>query len=222
MTDYVHTWLSRSREEAYSDWLAWIVNQLAEVRELFTLFAVEDPSAETALQGRIPGPAREVVVDWGAPDHTGRIDIEIHQHRAFLLVLELKLCAPEEADLSKLPGYARYSVRRGVNRKHVHRRLVALGGCDNEYNGFRLVTWDPVAISLRKFALQWLNAGRFNPDNVARAAQVLALSGAIEENLLGFSTDAARKAAQDRPVSLPSTVVKHLESVLGGTYHAAS
>ena len=43
LEDYgVHEWLSRSREEAYSDWLAWVLRQIKEPRDVLRLLDIDD------------------------------------------------------------------------------------------------------------------------------------------------------------------------------------
>jgi hypothetical protein len=40
----VHRWLRASREEAYSDWLEWIVRQLETGPDVFSFFGLTVPS----------------------------------------------------------------------------------------------------------------------------------------------------------------------------------
>ena len=46
----VHEWLSRSREEAYSDWLAWVLKQIKEPRDVLRLLDIDDLTVEAALR----------------------------------------------------------------------------------------------------------------------------------------------------------------------------
>jgi hypothetical protein len=46
----LHRWLAIDREEAYSDWLAWVVRQAKTAERVFTLFGRELPPGLPASQ----------------------------------------------------------------------------------------------------------------------------------------------------------------------------
>src|SRR5438876_3763644 len=40
----VHRWLAAEREEAYSDWLQWVIEQVKKARLVFRIFGISPPS----------------------------------------------------------------------------------------------------------------------------------------------------------------------------------
>src|SRR5713101_2183609 len=82
-TDFgAHRWLSDDREEAYSDWLEWIVQKLepAAILDLFAikkLFPDEPYDDLLALAQARLVTKREVCVPKGHPNQQGRLDLVI-------------------------------------------------------------------------------------------------------------------------------------------------
>jgi hypothetical protein len=75
----------------------------------------------------------------------------------------------------------------------------------------RLLTWQHVAIQLRIVAAQMAKGRRS-----LAALKVLGFVGAIEQNLLGFSSYDAESAFKGNWMPLSSGVIDHLEASLNG------
>jgi hypothetical protein len=216
LTDYgVHEWLSRSREEAYSDWLAWVLRQIKEPRQILQVLDIED--REAALRGILLDPRREVFVAQGHPGHTGRMDLEMAVRGKALIQVEVKLTKADASDVGKNAGYSASAKRYGVSKSHWHRRLLATDGDESVYPGhYRPVTWRHVAIRLRIIAARMVQE-----DRVSAASGLLGFVSAVEQNLLGFSSAVAGSAFRGEPVPLATGLIDHLEDFLKGGDHNA-
>ena len=221
LTDYgVHEWLSRSREEAYSDWLAWVLRQIKKPRQVLQLLDIDDAAIEAALRGILLDPAREVFVAQGHPGHTGKMDLQMVVPGKALIQVEVKLTAADASDVEKNTGYSASAKRHGVPKRHWHRRLLAMEGDEREYpGGYRLVTWRHVAIQLRRIAARMVH----REGGLLAASKLLGFVGAIEQNLLGFSSSVAESAFRGKPIPLSTGLIDHLEDSLDGrNQHAKS
>jgi len=205
LTDYgTREWLSRSREEAYSDSLALVLKQIKEPSQALRVLRINDPAAETAVSGIRLNWEREVFTVEGHAGHTGRIDLQGIVRGTVLIDVELKMGSADDADLAKGEGYSRSS--HGVPKDHRHRRLLATDGNEGPYpGGYELVTWKHVAIELRIVARQMVKKRRF-----LAALKVLGFVGAVEQNLLGFPSSDAELAFMGKSAPLSSGVIDHL------------
>jgi hypothetical protein len=219
-TDYdTRDWLAHSREEAYSDSLALVLKQIVEPQQLLRVLAIEDPTAEVALSGVRPDWGREVFTPEGHEGHTGKMDLQLVIHGKVLIQIELKLWSADDSDVEKGKGYSRSAKKYGVPRDHRHRRLLATDGGKSRYPGrYELVTWKHVATQLRIVAAQMV-AGR----RLLAALKVLGFVGAIEQNLLGFSSYDAESAFKEEPMHLSTGLIEHIQdSITGADYDAKS
>jgi hypothetical protein len=191
-----HRWLADSREESYSDWLHWTVEQLKTPDLVLPLFEVDVPED---LSGKDVEPAvrREQWVPEGEPEREGRLDLRIEYPGQPLLVVEIKKTRAEDAYLRALKGYSR-SLPRGSDR-----RLLVKKAEKPQYAGFIVCSWRHLALRLRRDAL-------IVADLTVRA-MILAFAGAVEQNLLGFSADAAGKAASGKPVLVTTGLLDYLK-----------
>jgi hypothetical protein len=136
LTDYgVHRWLSGSREEAYSDWLAWILKQVKDPRLVLRVLDIDDPVAETSLRGITLDPDREMYAAEGHPGHTGRTDLRIVVRGKLLIEVEVKLNSADVSDVAKNAGYTASAKSYGAPKRHWHRRLLATDGDETFYPG---------------------------------------------------------------------------------------
>jgi len=208
LTDYgVHEWLSRSREEAYSNWLAWVLRQI-EPSQVFRLFKITDPVAEASLRSTGVSPEREQFTPQGHPGHTGLIDFEWKVPGKVLIQVEVKLTAAEDSDLEKQKGYSTSSY--GVPKKHRHRRLLATSGEKDLYAGeWRLVTWRHAAVELRRIATSLVDRKAY-----VKAWAVLGFVGAVEQKLLEFSSSAARLAFEGKEIPVSGSLASHMQDCL--------
>jgi hypothetical protein len=172
----LHRQLSACREEVYSDWLQWVLQQAAD--------------ADTRLIGRILGSAnqerfaksqepigvdREEPVEHGHNDQTGRLDIVVRQGSAWLAVVEVKTRDYSYFDLEKHKGYLK-SVPPGTDLI-----FLSVDQPDSDLFGFRFLPWADVCLALRG-----ISSSLLEPEQILSTALILAFVGAVEKNLLGF------------------------------------
>src|SRR3989304_988318 len=97
-------WFAGHREEGYSDWLEWIIEQLKDQRLVFTLLDIDDEMLKEC-EGIKPDVQREEWVKEGHEGQEGRLDITIRYQSKLLIQVEVKTVGAEEADLVKNVGY---------------------------------------------------------------------------------------------------------------------
>ncbi len=100
-----HRWLKRQREEAYSDWLAWILGQLetpsaSTTCSVLTLFRPMNRHGRVVVE-------REVPIEEGHAGHAGRIDLTVSFGEHLALVIEVKITDADNADTVKGAGYSK-------------------------------------------------------------------------------------------------------------------
>jgi hypothetical protein len=176
----LHRWLRGSREEVYSDWLAWIMQGLDNAADVFRLFDLPVPPdadqwKNTAIKREFPIPG-------------GRLDIVVRWPGKALLVVEVKITDEEFAYTSKQGRYARWMHRQ----KEPHKEAVLLtvdADTGMSKGDFKRSDWRKVCVRLRCIAAGRSGARRGNRAahrSVVRSALTLAFAGAVEQNLLGM------------------------------------
>jgi hypothetical protein len=167
----LHKWLSSEREETYSAWLCWIIEQFQDTQMLMALFGMRNDSLPKGL-------IRTRVEDWTEEGHkgkTGRVDIKITIHGQPILLLELKMGSADSADTEKQAGYSKSLP------SFKHKVLLAESGDREEYpGGFKLRTWKSVCIEIRRGIAEVTKSNRIN------RAMALAFVGAVEQNIIGY------------------------------------
>lgn len=167
-----HRWLAGSREESYSDWLAWILNRRGESGPVLRLFGLKpgplarntcwaDREVDTA-QGR-----QDLVIRCGGRGNRGTFGVEIKT-----------VSEPGDDQLSR---YLAWLKTQPAPRGLV---LLAINQPENLSSdcwGFR--SWEEVSSGLRTWACKWLRDGRR-----IDAAMTLAFCGAVEQNLVGLGS----------------------------------
>jgi len=107
-TDFgMHRWLSCDREEAYSDWLQWIIQQIHTPQDIFWLLHVPEPAGINNWRLDSRQVEREFWVPEGHTDQTGRLDLVVHYESRAVIVIEVKTTSVEDADTQKQRGYLR-------------------------------------------------------------------------------------------------------------------
>ena len=190
-----HRWLAEAREEAYSDWLGWVVQCLGTPARVFPLFGAE--ALIPVSQGLTVTVTREL------PIPEGRLDLVIECGFIVLLVVEVKKGSAEEAATAKQAGYQDWSTRQ--MRPHTQAVMLVSAAEEEVYEGFRPQGWGTLCQQLRRLAPQLCQEAR-----VIEAALILAFVGAVEQNLLGFSSALVQRVAQGHPVLLPAAIGNHL------------
>jgi len=204
-----HRWLEGDREETYSDWLQWVVQQLETPELVFQLFGTKAPDGERPNEG--PTVEREVWVPQGHAGHTGKIDLVIRFGQWAILTVEVKTGGADASDTGKQEGYRAWLEGQTVEHK-LEPVLLAVDAKDKEYaGGFRFVSWADVCLELRSIVPELLRKNRFTA-----GAMALAFVGAVEQNLLGFSAQSLKRVRTRNAAGFNSKVIDHLERFLAG------
>ena len=196
----LHRWLDGEREEAYSDWLEWVIRQARTPVRIFGLFGLDVPAnlpQDATLEMK-----REVRVARGHTDREGRLDLVIYHRDQAILVVEVKKGDADGADTAKNAGYTQ-------THPSAERVLLVVSAEEEDYEGFQPCRWAIVCIHLRRLAIEL-----HKDESIMAAAMVLAFVAAVEQNLLGFSADLVRSICQGNRVYFNASVVDHLEDFL--------
>jgi hypothetical protein len=171
----LHRQLSSSREEVYSDWFQWVLLQIADARLIGWILG--SPNAERFANSQEPIRVdREIPVEHGHIDQTGRLDLVISQGSARIAAIEVKTRAYSEADLEKHKGYS-----DSIISPETELIFLSVDLPDSDLSGFRFRSWADVCVTLRAIAPRLLG-----PERILGTALILAFVGAVEQNLLGF------------------------------------
>ena len=167
-----HRWLDGSREESYSDWLAWILDRQGESGPVLRLFGLK-PGPLALSTCRVD---REVVTAQGRPD----LVIRCGRGNRGTFAVEIKTAS--EAGDDQLSRYLTWLKTQPAPQGLV---LLAINEPDENLPsdrwGFR--SWEEVSAGLRTWAWKWLRDGRG-----LDAAMTLAFCGAVEQNLVGLGS----------------------------------
>jgi hypothetical protein len=171
----LHRQLSSDREEVYSDWLQWVLQQFSDPRSLEHILGSPN-LARLANPDEPVSVDREITVEHGYAGQAGRLDLVLRQRSRRLIVVEVKTRAYAGADLEKHAGYT-----ESIDSPETEFIFLAVNPPDTGLHGFRFLSWAEVCVALRAIARSQLG-----PDHVLSTALVLAFVGAVEQNLLGF------------------------------------
>lgn len=180
-------WFAGSREEGYSDWLAWIIRQLKDHSLVFRLLDIpDDESMLKECEGIKPDVKREEGVKKGHEGQGGRLDITIRYPSKLLIHVEVKVVIAEEADLDKNQGYIESVEDKYREEKEKRHRLLVKGSektsYDYEFEGKKIkllvLKWADICIKLRKMVLEK------QIEQPLVASLILSFAGAVEQNLL--------------------------------------
>jgi hypothetical protein len=201
----VHRWLSSKREEAYSDWFGWILEQIKDTAQVLKLLGVRDEELlrECALEKPV------IKREFSIPN--GRFDLFVEFGKRLLVIVEIKTKSfDEDAVLEQLNWYARW----GQNQPQPTRCYFAAVG-SGEFarpSGFEPLTWRELTLRIREQARDWIQASKrppFDGSDLIRAAMALAFCGAVEQNLLRLSARPGRFRAQASAEYLEDWGAKH-------------
>ena len=195
----LHRWLANSREENYSDWLEFAIQQLATPELVYGLFQLAPPRDLAVQEPKIL--RREYPVQQGDPGRSGRLDLIVRYEGSCPLVVEVKTTSAEEAYTAKDVGYA-YSVGECVKVLLVTESRVNVSA-----GGFLVRLWSDVARRLRRAAPGLCHNGR-----TVVAAMLLAFAGAIEQNLCGFPAHPLRLLEHGVVIN-SERLIAHLDGV---------
>ena len=166
--------LASSREEVYSDWLAWCLERLTPERALSVLGISERTTSQ--FRGNCTFEIRrEYSVASGNEGSSGRLDLRLLVDGREIADVEVKRGNADEAEVDKHEGYAKSG--------NAARVLLATGGSLVSYGGFRLRKWSDVCFALRHEARRLLRQGN-EGKGILWASWILEFVTAVEENLL--------------------------------------
>ena len=176
---HLHRQLSSSREEVYSDWLQWVLERVADSDARLIGRILGSPNRELFANSRKPITFdREVRIEHGHYDQTGRLDLVVSQGPVRLAVIEVKTREYSDSDLEKHRGYRDSIV---VSSPETELIFLSVSPPDSDPGGFRFLSWADVCVTLREIAPRLLA-----PRHILATALILAFVGAVEQNLLGF------------------------------------
>jgi hypothetical protein len=203
----LHRWLAKDREESYSDWLAWVLEQLGDADAVLRVLGVQNQEFQSLCSRSTYRVEREAFVEEGTPDCEGRIDLLLHfgERQQALLGVEVKTW---DDSYEKQRGYISSLRKRCLQTKCV---LVAVHEVPTEdCFEFGLRRWENVGMALRREIARYVEG--HDPDSVA--AMMCAFVAAIERNLLEFGTTAARRAWNNQPTWLSKRLGDYLREAL--------
>jgi hypothetical protein len=204
-----HRWLDK--ETAYSDWLAWVLANLGDARRVLGVLGIEDPRFLSTCSGQPYRVQREVQVKKGLPKRKGQIDLLIEFGEPTVALLGVEVKAWDE-QYQKQRGYLD-SLKELCSCVECVLIANATGASDEDLCGFRPREWRQVSIELRRAIASE------PPDDDARQitrAMMLGFVAAIERNLVGLGTVAARRAWLRKPTPYPTELAKYLREALRG------
>ena len=175
-----HRWLSSEREEAYSDWLEWILKQIAEPRWILKLFGVRDGMVLAECASERPDINREVKI----LDGHGRLDLLIRFGNRLLVVVEIKTKLFDEDDV--LEQLKKYELWILDQHQETFATFIAVEPSQfSRQTLFEPLQWRELALRIREQARQWVSTG--NGKDLLCASMSLAFCGAVEQDSLRFS-----------------------------------
>jgi hypothetical protein len=208
----LHRWLRAGREEAYSDWLAWIIGHLGTASRVFDLLGIRNDEVLTRCGPNCPVWARESRVSEGFEGKAGRTDIQIKFGAVAVVLVEIKM--GRESGTEKQLGYVR-SLKTLVGDRLLDPILICREeDSETPRNGYFIRSWNGICIRLRRVAAELI---RHENQHIV-AAMTLAFTGAIEQNILGYSAPIAQAVLKPQVAVVPSTtadqMIRYLESWL--------
>ena len=200
-----HRWLFSKREEAYSDWFGWILEQIQDAGQVLKLLGMQDEEIlrECASENLI------VRREFPIPD--GRLDLSVKFGKHLLVIVEIKTKSfDEDAVQDQLKKYARWA------QEQPRPTLCYFAAVESgEFacpEGFEPLPWRELALRIREQARYWIQASKRPPldgRDLIRAAMTLAFCGAVEQNLLRVSGKPERFRAQASAAYLEEWSGKH-------------
>jgi hypothetical protein len=182
----LNRWLESKREEAYSDWIEWLLKQLTliEISEILCInrkhcimqFIKRTPELKLAIR-------RELPVMMGHEGASGRLDLIVEgitDSGNFAIVIEVKKGDSVSADTEKQEGYF-----QALKDEEIcfYPLLLVTDAPHEEINKFHVLEYEDFCLALRRFVVTRKNDRR----GYVFLSFVLALAATIESNLLGIS-----------------------------------
>jgi hypothetical protein len=187
-----HRWLDleREHEESYSDWLAWLLQELGSAEAVLKVFGLDGTEFGPQVRGTSPQVDREETILVGSGERK-RLDVVIRFGEAGILLVEVKVRPIEEAGGSdNLEVYLDWlKSQEAAVKKAI---LLVPESIESPCLGWDVQTWDKVGLQLRAEAVA-LRVGAL--PNLLLAALLLCFAGAVEHNILGLALAKTPSAA---------------------------
>ena len=194
-----HRWLKEEREEAYSDWLKWILDQLGRPLLVGQVFGIKNDRL-SAMPGAIKVRRETRIISEEMKLRRTDLDIMFGNQRAVRVevkirdvgYLDLQQLMDQENHPEDFPHYV-FLVRSG-----------SLEGCEGK---FKVRYWKDVCLNLRRMMSR--------PSLVyMQKAMIMAFVGAVEQNILKLPGNLPQLIKSK--VRINSSVGKHIEEGLKG------
>ncbi len=208
----LHRWLAGEREEVYSDWLEWVVKQLPTLGDVFYVLGIEEPSEIASEALSTCSTEREKWVTLPHWESNKRLDLVIRCEGRVLVLIEVKITSPEEADTAKQEEYFEWGEKQLESQRYYI--LLAKAGERPEYHKFKLRTFEGLCRALRKRTPEVIREKKMT---VLTGALVFAYVGAIEQNRLGLSSGAAQRVFRGEDIATARRLALYLEDNLEGS-----
>ena len=194
----LNRWLNKEREEAYSDWLEWILDQLGSAADVLFVLGIAEPDT-VAVANIHPSTfkiEREVII----PD--GRLDLLLTLDDALMIIVEVKKYSAEFSDTAKQAGYYEWLESKRVPQRKA--LLLTSDAAEDKYENFSTLLWADVCIRLRCL-LPTLRTRI----SLVKTAMFVAFIGAVEANLLNLIVPSRETDAVER--LFYSKTIEHLK-----------
>jgi hypothetical protein len=166
----LNRWLKGEREEAYSDWLAWILQQISQPERLLSLLQISDPDFAAQCEDQKVEVLREQVIPGG------RLDVVLEFGAVALVVIEVKTTTAENAETAKQRRYREWCESRGVPYRLV---LLCAEAEEEEYEGFIALSWADFCLEVRRLIRTLMGE-----IGLVKTAMIIGYIGAVENNVL--------------------------------------
>lgn len=196
----LNRWLRKEREEAYSDWLEWVLQQVQALPRgaWNVLWALGVPEKEIPVAA--DGTPLEIKREFCIPDR--RLDLLLSLGGALAVVVEVKKYSAEVSQTEKQAPYFEWLQKQACSWKKAI-LLVTDAAEETSYNFARL-RWGDLCARLRTLLPVIAQHSK-----TVKAAMVVAFIGAVEMNLLGLVTPDERHSNVDH-LSYGQTI-RHLK-----------
>jgi hypothetical protein len=199
----LNRWLKKEREEAYSDWLKWILDQLGSAADVLEVLGITEPKIVAVVNSQ----ANAFKIDREKYISAGRLDLLLTLDDSVMIIVEVKKYSAESSDTAKQAGYYAWLESQPVRERRA--LLLTTDAAEDKYENFSILLWADVCIRLR-YLLPTL-ATRIG---LVKAAMVVAFVSTVETNLLNLVAPSKETDAVER-LSYGKTVA-HLKRYMGG------
>jgi len=118
----LNRWLKKEREEAYSDWLKWILDQLGTAMDVLGVLGISDPEIVAACQSGVFKIDREHHVPGG------RLDLLLSLDNSAIIIVEVKKYSAEL--WTKAGGLAKF-LKPALKEPSAFRRYCTVGSASS-------------------------------------------------------------------------------------------